>query len=193
MVKTFSQFLNEGLGRKVVIATTHENPTSIYAIVNPTPEVMAILDNYESYGWLSDECDANTNLVLCDNNDETVHIYPVEANASNFKQVLIKQCQQCLDDIRKVFEEDGLGNFEGEYECEDMPLIGYMYMEDVSKYRKGEDLLNDILTYIDQTEVDGDSSSAYYIINIDNGDTLYGKGVSVNLYTSDDFLAMYNE
>lgn len=192
MIKTFSQFINESLTRKVVIATTHDNPTSIRLIVNPTPEVMAILDNYNSYGWLYDECDANTNLVMCDNNDESIHIYPVDANASNFRQVLIQQCQQCLDNIRKDCAANGW-DFEGEYECEDVPLIGYMYMRNMEKYRNGEDLLNDILKYIDQTEVDGDSSSAYYIIDLDKGDTICGKGVSVFLYTSQDFLDMYTE
>lgn len=190
MIKTFSQFINESLVRNVVVAFTHEDPSDLLVIENPSPEVMTILDDYNTYGWHYGECAATTELITGHNNDESIEISPVDATAVNFRQVLSKQCQECLDNISKDCIANGW-DFEGEYECEDVPLIGYMYMRNIEKYNSGEDLLNDILEYIDQTEVDRDSMSAYWIIDINKGEAMYGQGVNVDFATSDDFLAMY--
>lgn len=163
----------EESAKTITVIWSHWEPNEIYFIENLSPELRDKLPNLD---WNWEDINPRNQIMLCAHNDESFHCYPVNAtNLAGVRRLIIK-------DVKKNFKE-----MEKEGQIYDSIILysiddnewGLSTLDDLKsvddlKNLKPEDVADAWLEALKDTEVDGDSSRAYYFVDLKKREQIAG-------------------
>jgi len=179
-MKSLSEKLNESLinegGALTVMGFHNWDPTLTFVIKNCTIKDVKKLDQFDiSYC----ECKSAKKYIVVAHSDEYPRIY-----APKFTSIdAIKK--YCWDEWQKnesYIEDDYIDEIDF-----DELGIGFSY-DECSKIKNANDVWEMITDWFENTYIDGDSSTAYALVDMDKGEVVCG-GMSVSVFDSmDEFM-----
>ncbi len=175
-MKNLSDCIKESINEssnKMTAIWSHEDPDTIYFIKNMSRDQYKRLRNTD---WNWDDIDVKEPIAFCGHNDESIRITGVAAsNLVGLKKLISKDIAQNIQemiDAGEVYDEVifysldedewSLKDFRDAKEVEDLKKINPDRAAE--KWLKG----------LEDTEVDGDSSRAYYFVDLRKGEQIAG-------------------
>lgn len=167
-------------GNLLVVCFDHSSPESTFVIQNCT---QADVKKLQRTAFDCIETLPNPQgLVVMSHNDESISLQNVPYNNLNqIKTYCWDTFQQYAGDIDDGYLEEV-----------DMPDIDVcLSFDDADKIKNAGNLWKRVSDFFTNSEIDGDSSRAYAIIDPKNQETLLGGAMSISYY--DDFTTFYDE
>ena len=190
-MKNLSESINESLlaeasKNDICMFFDHEQPEVTYIVTDITPEFEKWLGN-SSYEYIYFQHKKGC-LVYGSHSDESPQAFDLKANiksAQQFKAGILNDVKKTVAQwkLQNSWSEDFLCDTLNDYVCS-LGSDDWESVDDIDPKK----LAKDIISWIEDSEIDGDSSAARFIFDIEKREKILGGGVHILFYTADDWM-----
>ena len=164
-----------------IFTWNHYDPDTIYCLNGNINKIPMFLKNYD---WQYQDVKIPTKLCSVAWNDEMAIIMPVDGNNLNdAKKIDLKSIQAQLDSYKDQIEEE-------DYAYVESNLFGGANEWDGASKMSAQDFLDEFISIIKDSYVDGDSNYARAVIDIKKGETLLQGSCHVTFMSANEFMEM---
>ena len=177
--------INESRYKSVILAFYYERPENDFIIIDPTKKQLEYIEDREfEFETLMNP----TNIVYIRHSDESPEIWNVAQTESQMKSDAIKAIKSSLDQFETERQNDSEHADDVEWWA-DWEFEGWWGVLNMSplKFDTPEKVYKEILEYIKESYIDGDSARVCGVVDISKKKELFGGDHYIDVYDGDSY------